>query len=318
MDKQKEILEKIEASNPILIYRHVYPDWDARGSQMGLYHFLKENYPDKDVFVMGESREEFEKPTDEQVENGLAIVLDTSTSARIDGEDFARAKDSIRVDHHVFSEEVANLEWIEDRASATCELLARLFKDQEKEISKEAAQFLYQGLIADNVNFSIETVTPETFLAGAYLISQGANPVEANLAVFGNSIYDFGYENKIRSSAHRKENFLYAVMNANDYLNEGLSFGRAKEKVFVLSNIKQIECWALFTMNEDGTTYSASLRSRTIEVRDLAERYGGGGHRCAAGIKTLTIAQLSELITLMAERSIPVEEEVIGEQEQSE
>ena len=88
-----------------------------------------------------------------------------------------------------------------------------------------------------------------------------------------------------------------------EYEEAGLTFSQAKEKVYVLSGIDEIEIWALFTQMEDGIHYSASLRSRTIPIRDVAVEYHGGGHECASGIKNLTLDQVHEIIDILSKRS---------------
>ena len=54
---------------------------------------------------------------------------------------------------------------------------------------------------------------------------------------------------------------------------------------------------------EDGIHYAASLRSRTLPVRDVAVQYGGGGHNCASGIKNLSIAEVFQVIELLEQLS---------------
>lgn len=71
----------------------------------------------------------------------------------------------------------------------------------------------------------------------------------------------------------------------------------------MLSGCADVHIWALFTRCADGT-FAASLRSRQLEVRDIAESFGGGGHICAAGIKGLSSVQLTDLIKQLAARSL--------------
>ena len=68
---------------------------------------------------------------DEVVASSLAIVLDTSNAARIDDDRYQLAKKSIRIDHHVQVETICDEEWIDDKASATCELLALYLQEKK-------------------------------------------------------------------------------------------------------------------------------------------------------------------------------------------
>lgn len=300
-----QFLRDVEQADTITIFRHVFPDADAYGSQLGLKAWLQDAYPEKRVLALGsEGQEGVDEADDEIIQNSLAIVCDTSNGARVDDDRWKKAKRIVRFDHHVLCEEFPGLDLVDSKATATCELLALILKAGNVELDQEAAQHFYEGLISDNINFSITTVRPETFEAAAWLLEQGADVVKAKSDLFDKDLETYRFENVIRSKAVQKEKFLFSVISAADYLGAGQSFAFAKEKVYCLSGISSIEVWVLFTQMEDGLHYSASLRSRTIPVRDLAARYGGGGHECASGIKNLTISEVEELIELLTARSM--------------
>lgn len=305
----RDFLSEIENADTIVLFRHILPDPDAYGSQLGLKTWLQKKYPDKTVLAAGKGCEEYpmDEISDEQIENALAIILDSSTSQRVDDDRWKKAKRSIRIDHHVPVEEFGDLAYVDEDATATCEILALILDELGEKIPTEAAQLLYEGLIADNIRFSVNKTSPDSFAAGAYLISQHVDLAKANTRIFAGSYHDFIYENKVRQTAYRAGNALISVMGVQDYLSCGHTFSSAKDKVYVLSNIDDIEVWALFTQMEDGIHYSASLRSRTIPIRDIAVEFGGGGHDCASGIKNLTSAQVSEISARLAERSLDLE-----------
>ena len=305
----KQILEEIKKSNPITIFRHQLADMDAMGSQLGLSTWIKETYPEKEVYNVGfpsPVSEKFEhyidEVSDEIIASSLAIVLDTSNASRVSDPRFQLAKRKIRIDHHVKIESFCDLEWIDDKASATCEMLPLFFKENQIQISSKAAQYFYCGLIADNIRFSISNVRKETFEAAGYLIECGANVLKANELNFSISMSDYQYENMVRNRSVRKENCLYSIMETEDYIPYQ-SYENAKDKVYVLSGINEIEIWALFTHMKDSNLYSCSLRSKQKNIRDIASSFNGGGHECACGIKNLTIEQVYEIIEQIAQRS---------------
>lgn len=307
MDNFQHIADQIQKADTIVIYRHVHPDMDAIGSQMGLKYALKNMFPEKTVLAAGDMSMEgiyMDSIDPDQLKNALAIILDTSNAARIDTDSFKEAKDSLRIDHHVFVEKIADEEWVDEKASATCQMLAVLFKKLGWNIGAKAAQYLYQGLTADNIRFSIASVNKESFEAAAYLLEQGADVVKAELENFGSTYKDFAYENVVKNKAKKEGRFLYSVINADEYLQQGLSFSKAKEKVYALSGIKDVSIWALFTQMEDGIHYSCSLRSRTIVIRDIAVEFGGGGHDFASGIKNLSVSDVAKIIELCVQRSL--------------
>lgn len=300
-----QLLKDLEEAPAVSLFVHQFPDPDCKGSSLGLKGWLQSKYPDKPVYAVANLPEEgFDQPSDEQIQNSLGIILDVSNAPRVEDPRWKLAQKTYRIDHHVPVDCFADREWIDDQATATCEMIALMLEEAGEAIPASAAQKLYEGLIADNLRFGVDKVRPESFMAGAYLVKHGANVVEAVQNTFASSYDDFAFESMIRSKAVRRSRFLFTVLSAQDYLGAGHSFAFAKEKVFALADITDIEVWALFTQMEDGIHYSASLRSRTIPIRDLAVKYGGGGHDCASGIKHLTIADVTALIEQLEQRSL--------------
>jgi nanoRNase/pAp phosphatase (c-di-AMP/oligoRNAs hydrolase) len=302
----KTIVEAIEKAPVITIFRHVNPDMDALGSQLGLKQAILDLYPDKKVYALGNMSKEgavMDEADDETIANSLAIVLDSANSPRVDDDRWKLAKESLRIDHHVPVEEFCDIEWLDPSASATCEMIANLLEKEGKHISGKAAQWLYNGLTADNVRFTTSATSRKSFEAAAYLVDEGADVVRSNVANFGISYNDYKYENSVRYHSNLDGAFLYSIMEQEDYLRCGMNFNLAKEKVYALARIRSVKIWALFTRMEDGLHFSCSLRSRDTLVRDIAEKYGGGGHDFASGIKDLSADQVYEIITACKKRA---------------
>lgn len=307
--------EQIESFDSIVIARHVLADGDALGSQFGLKTFLEARYPDKKIYAPGASVGScaaFFPPADEVSEevlrSSLLIVLDTSDAARIDEPRWRLCPKSLRVDHHLHIASFCDKELVDEQAAATCEIVALLLKEHGETLSSKTASYLYAGLITDTIHFTISSTTGATLEAAAYLLPFGVDVVTLNQQHFGTTLSDFRYETFLRSRLQQQASFGWAVADAKDYEGYGLCFAQAKEKVFVFAGIAEISIWALFTQMESGDQtkeplYSASLRSRTIALNDIANAFGGGGHRCACGIKNLTREQIKELIKALAQRS---------------
>lgn len=306
-----DIFEAIKDFNTITIFRHVFADMDAIGSQFGLKYYLKSKYPNKVIYCLGSdcpvsqrNNVHMDIVDDNVIESSLAIVLDTSNAARIDDERYKLAKKSIRVDHHVQVETICDEEWIDDKASATCELLALYLKDQKASIPEESALMLYLGLTADNIRFTTNNVRPATFDAAKYLFEQGVDVTKVEQLNFSKSMSDYKYETIVRNHTTLHNKFFYSILECEDYESLGLSFTDAKDKVYCLAGIENVEIWALFTRMEDRIHYSASLRSRNIPIRDVAADFGGGGHECASGIKNLTRDQVNQIIKILSNRGV--------------
>ena len=303
----EEIWEKIQAAPVITLFRHVNPDPDALGSQRGLKRALEHIFPDKQVYALGDMTKdgyEMDQVPDEVISGSLAILLDTSNRERIDaGDKYALAAETIRLDHHVKVEDLAQLDYVDDKACATGEIVAQLLEANGQHPGAASAQDLYRALAADRKRYTTSNTRPESLMAGAWLIREGADVVQDLLAANRTTMETWRYQNLIRSRSTCIGKFLFSVMEPQDYLQQGLDETAARENVFALSGCAEVKIWALFTRCVDGS-FAASLRSRQLEVRDIAETFGGGGHICAAGIKGLDNGQLTELIAALAKRSL--------------
>lgn len=304
----------VEQYDCITIFRHVSADSDALGSQYGLRQWIKDTYPEKKVFALGEDNgskhvyfPDVDIASDEEVASSLAIILDTANASRIDDERWRLAAHKLKIDHHIFVEQYADTEIIQDLAGATCEILARLFEKENIKLSAIAAQYLYCGMIADTLRFSIRTTTPETLRTAAYLVEAGVDVAKANEQNFSTTLKLYRYENYIRANCEVMEDKLaYMIVQKEDYERFGLTFNEAKEKVFVMSGVDEFRAWALFTEKEKDEhgepVFNGSLRARAHMINDIASHYQGGGHRFACGVKGLKRTDIDRLLKEMLER----------------
>ena len=114
----EKILNEIKNFDTIIIHRHTNPDGDALGSQIGLKNIITENFPEKTVYVVGDGSKrygfmegsEMDVIDDSVYGDALAIVLDTSSAALISDDRYKTAKKTARLDHHIFFEEICEIE----------------------------------------------------------------------------------------------------------------------------------------------------------------------------------------------------------------
>lgn len=308
------LFDLVEQYEIITIYRHVSPDSDALGSQFGLKQWITDTYPNKKVYALGSdngSKESnfppIDKASDEDIKSSLAIILDTANSARIDDERWSLAKCKLKIDHHIIVEEFADVEVVDDLFGATCEILAYMFETHNIKLSSTCAQYLYGGLIADTLRFSISTITPRTLRTAAYLLEAGVDIAKANESNFSTSLKLYRYENYIRSTCTILEGHVaYSIIRKEDYEQFGLTFNEAKEKVFVMGGVHEFEAWALFVEKEKdeqgNCLFNGSLRSKKKTINDIANKYHGGGHRFACGVKGLNEDDIERLLQDLVNR----------------
>ena len=292
--------EEVEHFDSIYIFRHVFADGDALGSQFGLKEWVKHNYPNKQVYALGKDSTIDFFPKMDQVEkinpNSLAIVLDTANRERIDDQRYGECAKIVKIDHHPIVDEYGDINFAYPKASATCEVLTKILK-RKGEITPLIATYLYAGLLTDTQKFSISSVTSETLELAAYLAQFQIDIPSINQNLFNGDYQSFLYETYLRSKVVYEKGVAYVIADEADYQRFNLTFSQAKEKVFVMNHIKEFKIYILFTQNpEMGGLYNGSIRSKNTVINDLAVQYRGGGHAFASGVKQCTKEEIKEIV----------------------
>lgn len=288
----KKIFKEIEKADTIIIFRHVKPDGDAIGSQHGLKYILKENFPDKKILALGENSNYWNMyysninsdiVDDETIKNSLAIILDTPNISRIDDSRFAIAERKIKIDHHIFVEEFANLEWIDTSSISTCQLIVKFALENDLSIPKNAALLLYTGLITDSGRFQFQNTSAETLRMGAALLETGIDAQDLFRFMYESS------ENIVRFKGYCENNFTlldcglaYNILDQEILKEYDVTASSGASNVNALSGIKKVKVFVHFAENEDGTI-KVEFRSKKLPVNIIANKYGGGGHALASG-----------------------------------
>ncbi|MBQ5801090.1 MAG: bifunctional oligoribonuclease/PAP phosphatase NrnA, partial [Clostridia bacterium] len=275
----------------IIIHRHSRPDGDAIGSQTGLLWLLKDNYPHKKIFAVGDAAGRYafiqgeapEEIGDEIYENALAIILDTSASALISDDRYKKAAASARIDHHIFCEEIAEVEVVDTSYESCCGLIASLAAEADWHMSSSAATALYTGMMTDSGRFRYDSTTPETLRRAAYLLESGVDTNEIFRNLYSD---DFSY---IRLRAQfvlkvcftdKKVAYIYTTKEeAESYGVDTFTISRGM--VGVMNDIRGVDIWVNFTEADKGVL--CEIRSSRYNINPVAVKYGGGGHEKASG-----------------------------------
>ena len=297
------ILDEILKHDIITVFRHCRPDGDAVGSQLGLVTFLKDNFPNKAIYICG--LETFDKypmidsVSEEIISNSLAIILDTSNRERIDDTRALNAKMTIKIDHHPIVDQFAELNFVNTAAGATCEILTDILTSDvfnEYHLSKEAAAYLYSGLLTDTLCFKTSSTTANTLLVASKLASCGIDIYAINAHIFGKTRRIFDYISYLRSKVEYRDGLAYVILNKEELEEAGVVASEARNYISEFSGIDEFKIWIILTENEKGL-YDGSIRSKKeYIINDIAAKYHGGGHANASGIKELTKADIELVI----------------------
>lgn len=298
MITRQEIVSLFEQYDVITVFRHTHPDCDAVGSQFGLKQWLNENYPEKQVYALGDERcsqgifPPNDAVTDELICKSLAVVLDSATAERTDDQRFLQAAYILRIDHHPVSDDFGSAMYIFPEAAATCELLTEIFAEQtDKQFSSVTAGYLYKGLLTDTLCFRTSNTTGRTLAAAAVLANKGIDIPGINRELFDQSLSSFQFASFVRSRLEIPYPWFGSVLiTLEDQKNWNIDSSEAKTYIDEIGHISDLQAWVLFVerQQEHGIVYDGSLRSKSIPVNGIASVYRGGGHKNAAGVKGLS------------------------------
>lgn len=302
----RQVLDTIKQYDKIILFRHLRPDGDCVGSTKGLKRILQLTFPEKEIvlqncdfsdylsFLGGED----ELQNDEFYTDALGIVVDTATSNRISNQKYKLCKYLIKIDHHIPVEDYGNINWVEEERSSACELIAAFYdamKDELK-IDSQAATYIYTGMVTDSGRFRFRSVSGDTMRLAGLMLDQGIDTDHLYAHLYMKDFTEFKFQGYVLNHIKITENGVAYLYIDNATMEKfGLSFEQASACVSYMDSIKNSLIWVAFIDSGNGDI-RVRLRSRFITVSELASRYEGGGHACAAGATVHSKKQLKELL----------------------
>lgn len=298
----KKIYEKIVEYDTIVIARHVGVDPDALASQLALRDSIKLSFPEKKVLAIGTGSAKFYQigrlDKIEKVNNALLIVVDTPDKKRVDSVDFSQFSYMIKIDHHPFVESFCDLEYIEDSASSTAEIIMSFIISVGLQCDKNIAETLYLGLASDSNRFLFDSCTSKTFsLISIFLDKYNFELSEVYKKLYLRPMNEVRLEGYIALNMIVTDNGLGYIKIDNDVLNQlEVDSASAGNMVNNFNFIKEVLVWATITEDVKNDQIRVSIRSRGPEINEVAEKYNGGGHKFASGAKLRSFTEAMQLM----------------------
>lgn len=286
-----ELIQAIQEADTIAIGGHVRPDGDCVGACMGLYGYIQNNYPDKEISVyLEEFPKAFDYLKDEDAfqrreQYDLFVSLDCGDDERLGeaGAVMKQAAHVVNVDHHVTNTKFGEANIVRE-ASSTCEILYTLM--EEDKISYDVACALYTGIVHDTGVFKHSNTTCDTMQIAGKLMAKGIP--------FGKIIDGSFYLKTYKQLQIMGRCLLESVR----IMDGKCIFSVVRKSVMELYEAKPsdldgvidqmrttegVEVAILLDERELGE-YKVSMRSNEIvDVSAIAAYFGGGGHVRAAG-----------------------------------
>lgn len=274
---------------------HVRPDGDCVGSCMGLYLYMRDNFPEIETHVYMENvngkfdyiediDKAEEKVNDTDFDLFVAIDLTDMDRMAVAAEEFAKTENTLCIDHHISNAKFAGVNHVLPKASSACEVLYDML-DEDK-ISKAVATALYTGMIHDSGVFKYESTTEHTMNIAGKLMSMGVEfPT-----IIDEGFYEKTYvQNQILGRALLESILLlngkciFSAVSAQEMEFYGVSPKEMGGIVEQLRLTAGVDC-AIFMYETEPFEYKVSLRSKKyVDCNAIAGYFGGGGHIRAAG-----------------------------------
>jgi phosphoesterase RecJ-like protein len=295
-----EIGKALRAHQRVAVMSHVRPDGDALGSQLALGLSLKKL--GKDVRIWNEEgmlekysflpcSDLVSKPPAEAEDVDLAIALDTAIQNRL-GNAFAAVKSAktwINIDHHPSNPRYGDLVYIDDNSPATGQIIYELIKDQDLPFDRDIAENLYVAISTDTGSFQYPNTTARTYEIAAELVHAGVNVGRVNqltyetyprrrIELLRELLRTLRFECEDRVASFSLSLKTAADLGVLPEDNEGLiDHIRAVRGVVVAVFFEEL--------TDDKVRVSMRSKDPKADVCAIATKFGGGGHKLAAGAR---------------------------------
>lgn len=288
--------DKLKGVASVAISGHVRPDGDCVGSTLAVYNYISTYFPEiqvtlylesiPDVFYFLKNADKIQHDFEEDKEFDLFIVLDCGDEDRLGNfsKYFDKAKHTLCIDHHVSNQAFADDNYIIPDASSTCELVFNMM--EKDKITKEIAECLYTGMVHDTGVFQYSCTSAQTMNNAGILMEKGIDYPKIVTDTFYLKTYD---QNRILG---------YALLNSKLYLD-----GKVILTYLTKENLEEFHCTpkeldgivnqlrvtkgtevAVFLYEAQDGSFKASFRvTGDVNVAEIAQVFGGGGHVKAAG-----------------------------------
>ena len=289
--------EILKPADVIGISGHVRPDGDCVGSTLGLYQYIRNHYPEKEVtlyleeipdaFHIMPGVDQICHTADDEKKFDLYIALDCGDLKRLG--DFAthwqHADHTVCIDHHKSNLSFGEENYIDPNASSTCELVYQCL--DPKYINQDIAKCLYLGIVHDTGVFQYSCTSRKTMEIAGNLMEYGFNTSELIDKTYYEKTYD---QNRILAKAvlssrlFCQDQVIYSCVTAQDLSEFHVGTKDLDGIVNQLRITKGVEV-AVFLYESGSQEYKVSMRSKKkVDVADIASGFGGGGHARAAGV----------------------------------
>jgi phosphoesterase RecJ-like protein len=293
----RELLEVFRSHPRFLITSHARPDGDAIGSVLAMAEVLQQLKVQTSIVLLDEIPAIYRSlpgvetiaqvPDATQIEPDLSIpvILLECDGIPRSGLDGLQGRILINIDHHASGREFGSVNWIDENACAVAEMVYRIAIAAGITITPSMATCLYTAILSDTGSFTYASTSADTFEMARNLAAHGASPSQ-----IARDIYFSNPESKIRllgaalSNLQTDGPLAWSWVTTSDMERAGAGEEDCEGVVNYLISISGVESAVFLRELPTSDQYRLSIRSKgKVNVAQVAEFFGGGGHRSASG-----------------------------------
>jgi len=310
------VVDALRANDRFVVVSHENPDGDSLGSLLATTLALRQLGKDAVMYLSGDTpipREYAFMPLDDvtrtvpvDIADRVLVAVDCAKADRIgpDPTQLMAAKLTIDIDHHHDNSRFGDINLIAADASSTGEVMRDVFRELGVEITSDIAEPLYIALVTDTGRFQYTNTTPKALRLAAELVEAGADVHEVFQQVYES--VEFAKLKLLARALDRAQvleggRIVVSVLLRNDFSDVGAVEAYSEGIIDYLRAVEGSELAVLIREppRADGPTRRVSLRSSVdeLDVSAIARRFGGGGHRQAAGFSSdLPIDEITAIV----------------------
>ena len=308
-----QMAEELRKAPQVALFSHVSPDGDCIGSMLGIglaleklgkdvYLYNPDPIPRNLSFLPGVDRIQTTLP-DPLPQTLLFVDCSDLQRVNLKPEHIPARSIVLNLDHHVSNQNFGSINWVDAEASASGEVAFELIRELQIELTQEMATNLYTAILTDTGSFQYSSTTAKTHRIAAELLECGISLVKIH-----HQIFDQKPLAKVKLLQHALNQLqLYAdgkcaimSLRMKDFEQSGAEESLSEGLVDHARSIQGVEV-AILLKEIDSRKVRVGLRSNLwFNVNELAARFGGGGHKRAAGCTLETSIEEAEQILLQA------------------
>ena len=292
-----EIVKLLKSANTIALFSHINPDCDTLGSALALRRFLLKMGKTVSAYCDGERKFDLsDLPDAETIDRDpqktsydLTVAVDCATHDRMGRyvSLFDKGKKTICIDHHLQDRYYAQYNLVDTHAGATAELMFLLMKEYDLSVmDKEIASLLYTALVTDTGNFAFSNTTSRTLAIASELLTYGVDQATISFKHFREIPLDTF---KLKARVLAKAQFFVEgqigvlLFTRDDMAATGTTPANTSNLVNDVVNVQGVKVGVSITETKP-YSYKVSIRTHgEVSANAIAETFGGGGHKNAAG-----------------------------------